>query len=134
MSTTQAVLDHHLQCFGSGDLEGILSDYTPTSVVMTPQGIMRGVSEIRPFFVMIFAEFGQPGTTFAMKQVLVDGECAFIFWEAETADNRYEGATDTFIIRDGRIAVQTFAAKVTPKARERAGSGEARQRQTQGVS
>ena len=134
MSTTQSVLEHHLQCFGSGDLEGILSDYTPTSVLMTPQGIMRGVSQIRTFFDTAFAEFGQPGTTFEMKNVLVDGDCAFIFWDAETPDNRYEAATDTFVIRDGRIVVQTFAAKVTPKARERAAAGEGRQRQTQGVS
>ena len=120
MSTTQAVLEHHLQCFGSGDLDGLLADYTPASVLMTPMGVLRGPSEMRGFFATVLAEFGQPGTTFAMQKVLVEGDCAFIFWDAETRDNRYESATDTFVVRDGRIAVQTFAAKVTPKARDRA--------------
>ncbi len=130
MSATQTVLEHHLQCFGSGDLEGILADYTPASVLMTPQGVMRGPSEMRPFFSTVMAEFGQPGTTFAMKTVLVEGDTAFILWDAETPDNRYESANDTFVVRDGRIAVQTFAAKVTPKARDRssvAGSLEQRE-------
>ena len=127
MSRTQAVLDHHLQCFGSGDLDGILADYTPASVVMTPDGVLRGLSEIRPFFSAVFAEFGQAGTTFAMKKVLVEGDYAFIYWDAETPDHRYEGATDTFVIRDGRIALQTFAAKVTPKTRERAATADTRQ-------
>ena len=51
----------------------------------------------------------------AMRQLIVEGDCAFVCWDAETADHRYEGASDTFVIRDGRIAVQTFSAKVMAK-------------------
>jgi hypothetical protein len=40
---------------------------------------------------------------------------AFIVWEGDTSKNRYEAASDTFIIRDGQIKVQTVAAKVSPK-------------------
>jgi len=50
-----------------------------------------------------------------MKQTLVHGDWAFIVWTAETPDNRYETAADTFVLHDGTIVVQTFAAKVTPK-------------------
>ena len=50
-----------------------------------------------------------------MKQRLIEGEVAYIVWVAETADNVYELATDTFLVRDGKIAVQSFTAKVTPK-------------------
>lgn len=32
-----------------------------------------------------------------------------------TADNVYEYATDTFAVRDGKIAVQSFAGKIVPK-------------------
>jgi hypothetical protein len=28
---------------------------------------------------------------------------AFVLWSAETADNSYEAATDTFVVRDGKI-------------------------------
>ena len=32
MATTKEVLDHHITCFGEGDLEGILTDYAPGAV------------------------------------------------------------------------------------------------------
>jgi hypothetical protein len=115
MSSTQAILDHHLQCFATCDLEGTLADFDDRSVLMTADGALRGLDAIRGFFAAAFAEFGRPGTTFAMKTVLVEGDCAFIVWDAETVDNRFESASDTFVVRDGRIAVQTYAAKVTPK-------------------
>jgi hypothetical protein len=118
MSSTRAILDHHLQCFGSCDLDGILSDYTDDSVLLIADGALKGRSAIREFFVAGFAEFGRPGTTFAMKTMLVEGDYAFIVWDAETVDHRFESATDTFVVRDGRIALQTFAAKVTPKGVE----------------
>jgi hypothetical protein len=33
--TTESALQHHLQCFGAGDLNGIISDYTEKSVLLT---------------------------------------------------------------------------------------------------
>jgi hypothetical protein len=36
-------------------------------------------------------------------------------WTAETADNVYGLGTDTFIVQDGKIVVQSFAGKITPK-------------------
>ena len=43
------------------------------------------------------------------------GDCAFIDWDAETVDNKFESAQDTFLIRDGASAVQTYSPRVTPK-------------------
>ena len=116
MSATQDVLNHHLACFAATDLEGTLSDYSEDAVIMTPQGVFKGLSEIRMFFENGYAEFGQPGTQFTMHKMIVDGDYAFIFWDAETPTNRFEAASDTFVIRDGRIRAQTFAAKVVPKS------------------
>ncbi len=50
MASTQEILDHHLQCFGEGDLSGILSDYTPEAVLFTPDGPLLGIAEIQPLF------------------------------------------------------------------------------------
>ena len=50
-----------------------------------------------------------------MKQQFVDGDYAYILWTAETADNVYELATDTFVVRDGKIVAQSFAGKTAPK-------------------
>jgi hypothetical protein len=61
------------------------------------------------------AEFGKPGATFSMKQQFVEGDYAYILWTAETADV-YEVGTDTFVVRDDKIVVQSLTGKVTPKA------------------
>ena len=113
--TTQDVLNHHLQCFGAGDLPGILSDYTAGAVLFTPTGVLTGPGEMRTLFMTIFAEFAKPGTTFDLVRKDVRGETAFILWKAETADNMYEFCSDTFLVRDGKIGAQTFAGKITPK-------------------
>lgn len=116
MRSTTAVLDNHLKCFGEGDLEGILSDYAPDAILFTADGPLRGLEAIRSLFSAMLAEFGKPGATFRMTQRSVEGDYAYILWTAETADNVYELGTDTFFVRDGRIEVQSFAGKLTPKA------------------
>lgn len=115
MISTKDVVDHHLKCFGEGDLKGILSDYTLGAVLFTPEGSLKGIDAIQELFQALIAEFGKPGATFSMQQQFVEGDHAYILWAAETADNVYEFATDTFIVQDGKIVAQSFASKITPK-------------------
>ena len=70
------------------------------------------------FFRLFFAEFAKPGASFSMRQQYVDGDYAYILWSAETADNSYEAATDTFVVRNGKIVAQSFAAKIIPKRKD----------------
>jgi ketosteroid isomerase-like protein len=115
MASTKDVLAHHLKCFGEGDLKGILSDYAPGAVLFTQDGPLRGADAIRPLFQTMIAEFEKPGAAFSMKQQSVEGDYAYIMWTAETADNLYEMATDTFVVRNGKIVAQSFTGKITPK-------------------
>ena len=115
MITTRDVLDRHLKFFGEGDLKGILSDYAPGAVLFTASGPLRGTDEIRPLFQAMIAEFAKPGARFRMKQQFIEGDHAYILWDAETADNVYELGTDTFLIRDGKIVAQSYTGKLTPK-------------------
>ena len=115
MASTKDVLDHHMKCFGEGDLRGILSDYAPDAVLFTPDGPLKGADAIRPFFQAMLAEFGKPGTAFSMKHQSIEGDYAYVLWTAETADNVYELGTDTTVVRDGKIVAQSFAGKITPK-------------------
>ena len=115
MMSTNDVLHHHLRSFGEHDLNGILSDYAPDAILFTPEGPIKGVDAIKPLFQGMLAEFGKPGATFSLKHQSVEGDYGYIVWTAETADNVYELATDTFVVRDGRIVVQSFAGKITPK-------------------
>jgi ketosteroid isomerase-like protein len=115
MASTKDVLDRHLKCFDEGDLNGILSDYAPGVVMFTPDGPLRGTDAMKPLFQAMITEFKKPGAKFTVKQQCVEGDYAYIVWTAETADNMYELATDTFVVRDGKIVAQSFTGKITPK-------------------
>jgi ketosteroid isomerase-like protein len=119
VTSTDEVLTRHMETFGNSDMEGILADYAPDAVIFTPNGAVRGTAEIRQMFEGMFAEWGQPGTTFELKQRIVDGRFAFIFWSAETAQNRYEGTMDGFVVENGKIVTQFFAGHITPKAAQK---------------
>jgi len=114
-ATTQEVLSHHVDAFGKGDLAGVMADYSPASRLFTPNGILKGPEAIRELFTTLFKEFAKPGASFEMLRRDVDGDTAYIVWKAETADNRYEMGTDTFVVKDGKIVTQTFAGKITPR-------------------
>jgi ketosteroid isomerase-like protein len=115
MSTTLDIIDHHLRSFADGDLEGIMQDYTEDSVLFTIDGAIEGCGPIRRLMTGLFTEFAKPGASFEMRVKSVEGEVAHIVWSGETADNRYEFATDTFVVRDGKIAYQSFAGKIKPR-------------------
>lgn len=115
MTSTDAVLEHHLDAFGEQDLEEIMVDYTDDSTIVTNLGTFRGLDEIEGLFTDLFAEFSQEGTTIDVEQQIVEDEFAYIVWQGETPENDYEFATDTFHIPDDTIQFQTFAGKITPK-------------------
>jgi ketosteroid isomerase-like protein len=115
MLSTSDVLDRHLKSFAEYDLDGVLADYSSDAVLFVPAGPLKGPDAIRPLFQALISEFAKPGASFTLQQRYVEGDHAYILWIAETADNSYEFATDTFVVRNGKIAIQSFAAKVTPK-------------------
>jgi ketosteroid isomerase-like protein len=114
-ATTREVLAHHLACFGKADLAGVMEDYGAESRLFYPDGLLCGPEQIRDFFVRLFEESTKAGMSIRMLHEQVDGEIAYIVWTGETAENRFELCTDTFIVRDGRIVTQTFAGKITTK-------------------
>lgn len=115
MLCTTEVLDHHLKSFAELSVDGLLADYSPDAVLFVPTGPLRGAHAIRPLFESLVSEFAKPGSAFNLQQRHVDGHHAYIVWNAETADNSYEFATDTFVVRNGKIVAQSFAAKINPK-------------------
>jgi predicted SnoaL-like aldol condensation-catalyzing enzyme len=76
---------------------------------------LRAAEAIRRFFAVLFEEFQKPGMSFELLRREVCGDTAYIVWTAETADNRFEVGTDTFIVQNGKILTQTFAGKISPK-------------------
>ena len=106
-TSTQATLDHHLQAMGEG-IDALMQDYTEDSVVITPDATLRGLAEIRAFGTA-FLEALPAGfwDTFKINRTEVAGEVAYILWEAKPS---FPLGTDTYVVRDGKIVYQTFAA------------------------
>ena len=111
--STEAVLNHHLESFGAGDVEEVLKDYTDDSVFISPDGRLTGLDQLREAFQGFFNGLFRPGTyQFTMDRMEIEGDLAFIAWHSSNEGAEVTLATDTFVIRDGKIAVQTFAAKI----------------------
>jgi hypothetical protein len=115
MSTTEHVLRHHFEAFDAGDLDGLMSDYAEDAVLITSAETLVGSAQIRPFFARMVAEFNQPGVAFQIVREEIRGDVAFILWTAETPHHGYPLATDTFVIRNGKIVTQTFVANAVPR-------------------
>jgi ketosteroid isomerase-like protein len=113
--STSDVVDHHLNSFAKYDVGGLLADYSSDAVLFTPAGPLRGLAAIKPLFQTLVSEFAKPGSSFTLQQRSIEGDHGYILWTAETADNSYELVTDTFVVRNGKIVAQSFAAKIKPK-------------------
>jgi ketosteroid isomerase-like protein len=115
MDTAQ-VLSHHLRALGAGNLDEVLVDYVEDSVLVTPDGSIKGLAGIRAAFEGFLSGLFKPGTyELALDARHVEGEVAYITWHAKCAAADIVHGTDTFIVKDGKILVQTFAAKVEPR-------------------
>ncbi|WP_162415530.1 nuclear transport factor 2 family protein [Cyclobacterium roseum] len=108
-SETEAVLDHHWETFINNDLEGVMEDYTEESILITPNGTYSGLEEIRGNFVNAFKAFPSQGADLTLNQSLAVKDVGYILWEANTPEFNLTYATDTFIIRNGKILRQTYA-------------------------
>jgi hypothetical protein len=105
--TTQATIDNHLRAFFRRSIDGVLEDYAADAVLVIPAGPLRGVAEIRKFFAN-FIEALPSGfwDAFKLRRQEFVGELGYILWDAEPW---VQFATDTFVVRDGKIVLQTFA-------------------------
>ncbi|MGB2691722.1 MAG: nuclear transport factor 2 family protein [Thermodesulfobacteriota bacterium] len=107
---SEITLDHHLHSFGEGDIEAILEDYSEESVIIIPNTVIRGLSEIRDFFTNLVTEVLPPGCNFHLHDKVVIDNIAYLVWHADSDSYVVPFASDTFVFdEDDKIAVQTIA-------------------------
>lgn len=106
--STQEVLNSHLGAFAQG-LDALVADYTEQSSILLQSGTITGLAGIRQFFDAFLTGI-QPGfwEAFTIQRQEVCGDVAYLVWEARPFITM---ATDTLLVRDGRIHVQTFTAR-----------------------
>jgi len=113
--TTATILAHHLESLASGNVDAVMSDYDEAAVLITPDGPLRGLGEIRRLFSKIVSNLLPPGSEFEVLRREVEGEVAYTVWRGSSAYFTFLIGTDTFVIRDDKIVCQTFAAQIQPK-------------------
>ncbi len=106
-TSTEAVLQNHLRAATMG-VDAVMQDYSDDSVLITHDATHRGLTEIRGFFDALFQEL-PPGFFDSLEMIRQEivGEVAYILWERRPIISQ---ATDTFVVRDGKIVFQTFTA------------------------
>ncbi|MDH3328626.1 MAG: nuclear transport factor 2 family protein [Desulfobulbaceae bacterium] len=106
-SSTEIVLQSYFQAARDG-VDAVMQDFTDDSVLITHVATCRGLTEIRQFFTTLLD--GLPEgffDAFKMNRQDVVGELAYTLWEAKPW---LPLATDTFVVRNGKILFQTFTA------------------------
>ena len=110
----QEVFEHHLSAFGAHDMDSLMSDYTEQSILISPEAKFKGVSEIKAFFEGIMPHFPTEGTSIEIDKMFTEDNILYITWHGSTPSLNVSFATDTFVIENDKIQVQTFAAVMQP--------------------
>jgi hypothetical protein len=108
ISATETVVRNHLQAFlDQKGIAAILADYDDEASFYGEARIYHGKQEIGTFFENFIASL-PPGAVdrFSLRSLRVDGDLAYITW---SAGREIPLGTDTFIVRNGKIVLQTFA-------------------------
>ena len=106
---TDAILDHHLEALMAWDIDAILADYSDDSTIFTPQATVTGIDDIRQFFGGMQELIQKLLASFELVRRDANDEVAYLVWSA--GDIAPLG-TDTFVVRNGKIVTQTFAAYI----------------------
>jgi hypothetical protein len=115
------VLDHHVANMKSGNLEAVLSDYSPDVVVVTPAGMITpdGVfvgSEIRKLFSVLTSKDNLPGNkTMQTRYENAGADTSIMRWVQFRGTPKEVSGYDVFVVRGGKVAFQTVVVNPAKK-------------------
>ena len=115
------VLDHHVANMKSGNLEAVLSDYSPDVVVVTPAGAFSpdGVfvgSEIRKLFTKLTAKDSLPGNkTMQTRYQNAGADTSIMQWVQFKGTPKEVSGYDVFVTRGGKVVFQTVTINPNKK-------------------
>lgn len=113
--TTEQVLKHHIDAFLQLDINEVIKDYTADSSLYTPQGQINGLDGIKGFFEYVFSLLPRESFKFNMIQKIIFGDYAYLAFDCNSALVDVPMGTDTFKIKEGKIAWQSLAAHIIQK-------------------
>jgi hypothetical protein len=113
------VIDRHVANMKSGNIDGVLSDYAPNAVVVTPAGMVSpsGVfvgADTRKLFSVLAGPKNVPGNkTMQTRYTSLSADTERMDWVQFKGTPQEVSGYDVFVVRGGKIVFQ--AVIVTPK-------------------
>ena len=103
---TEAALKRHVAAIMAGDADSVMRNFADDAVVYTSEGPLRGQDTIRAD-IESFVNNTPRGMrdNFQVVHRDIDGDVACITWKAEPFVLM---ATETFVVTDDKIRVQTY--------------------------
>jgi len=112
--STHDVFEDHLQKRMAGKLEeDIAANFAPDVILLTGTGMLHGQDGVRTSARQLEHYLG--GTDFTFTSKLVEGEYAFLEWRGENKHKVVCDGADSFVIRDGKIVMQSIHYTVQDK-------------------
>lgn len=109
----EQVLDEHLELSRSGDEEDFLKSYREDSFIIMPDGLRRGLEEIRACFRILQQQL--PNARYTYKARIVEQDVGLVEWSADSDISTVTDGADSYVIRDGYIRAQTIHYTLIPK-------------------
>jgi len=115
------IIDHHVANMKSGNLEGVLSDYAPDAVVVTPAGMVstNGVfvgADTRKLFSVLTDKDHVPGNkTMQTRYETLGPDTVLMHWVQFKGTAKEVAGYDVFVLRGGKVAFQTVAVDAAKK-------------------
>lgn len=107
MRSTKEVLDRHLELRQKGDLETDLQEnYSEEVVLLTDNSVVHGHDGLRYSADRLAVQL--PESKFKYVSKSVEGEYALLVWKAHSNKKDVHDGADSFVIRDGKIIMQTI--------------------------
>ena len=112
--STAQVFEDHLRFRQAGQLDTDLEqNYASDVILLCDHGAFEGRDAVRKSGSDLAAQL--PDGRFEYVVKYVTGDYAYVQWTADSATNRIEDGADTFVIRNGRIVMQSIFYRLKPR-------------------
>ena len=107
---SESVVKQFLANWDARNLEAMMASYTEDSAVLMPQQKpFKGKEQIHNLMKGFVDDFSKPGAVWDTYALMAEGQIVYILWKGETAANKFPFGSNTFVVKDGKIAYQTIA-------------------------
>jgi hypothetical protein len=115
------ILDHHVANMKSGNLEGVLSDYAPDAVVITPPGMVStggvfvGADTRKLFSVLTDKDHVAGNKTMQTRYESSGPDTTVMHWVQFKGTTQEVSGYDVFVVRGGKVVFQTVTVNAAKK-------------------